>query len=195
MAGRLLNADNCSDSQKEMLSDAQYNYNWHNNFAFHFNNNLDGSHSYICFGSSKDNQDVYSKIFKNLAQVKMLIVESIYGLNKLYNLEMQQNRVHISKLRDNDPEETVEDHSAKQKSARHFLNQCSAGEGDFLADCWVSDLEKSFFHQSMLEANSDSFKFLNQDQRFMHDLQVKFSCNNEKELMLVAEKLHFLGKI
>jgi hypothetical protein len=190
-----VNPDNCPDSQKEMLHDAQYNYNWHNNFAFHFNNNIDGSHSCICFGSSKENQDIYSKVFKNLTKVKMLVVELIYGLNKLYNLSMQKNRVHISKLKNNDPEEIADDHNDKSEKARHFLNQCSAGEGDFLANCWISDLEKSFFHQAILEANSGSFEYLKQDQRFMHDLQVKFSCNNEKELILVAKKLHLLCKI
>jgi hypothetical protein len=190
-----VNADNCPDSQQEMLVEVKHNYNWHNNFAFCMPNPTDGSRSYVCFGSPKHNQNVYGKIFTNLNQVKSMVVESVNNLNKLYNLAAQQNKVHLSHLIDNEANMATNTTKEKQQLARQFLNTRSEGEGDFLISCPLNDLEKSFFRQYISGINSSIVKILNFDEKFINNLKIKFSCNSEKQLALIGEKLEFLGRI
>jgi hypothetical protein len=124
-----------------------------------------------------------------------MVVESVNNLNKLYNLAAQQNKVHLSHLIDNEANMATNTTKEKQQLARQFLNTRSEGEGDFLISCPLNDLEKSFFRQYISGINSSIVKILNFDEKFINNLKIKFSCNSEKQLALIGEKLEFLGRI
>lgn len=192
-----VNEDNCSDSQKEMIADAKHSYNWHNNVAFCLPGHTNGSRSYMCFGSSKHNKDIYNKIFKNLNMAQSILLELVNNLNNLYNLSSQQPRVCLRDIIDNDINViTNTTKEKKQLEKKQFLNACSQeGEGDFLSDIPLNDLEKSFFRQYLSGCTSNISNILSSDEKFINDLKIKFACSNAKELGLTAEKLNFLGRI